>query len=121
MDNIKELLELLDDETKEIIKEIEKNCRLAKRYSNELIHLTEEEIVTSYLTPSFITVGECEIPLFDSIVALNMFFTERGYDLKTGIYICTIDGNELYEIIYEDDKGNICNRITAFKEMNFNV
>ena len=110
---------LLDDETRKIVEEIEKNCRLVKRYGDELINLTEEEIVKHYLTLSFITIGECEMPLFDSIAALNMFLTERGYDLKTGTYICTIDGNELYEIIYEDNEGNICNRLTAFKEANF--
>lgn len=119
MTNIKELLESLDDETKEIIKEIEKNNRLAKRYGDELIYLTEEEIVTSYITSSFIKIGEYEMPLFNSIVALDMFLTERGWNLKTGTYIYTINGNELYEIIYEDDEGNICNRITALKEVNF--
>ena len=110
---------LLDEETKEMIKEIEKNCRLAKRYSDEIIYLTEEEIVKHYITASFITIGEYEMPLFDSIVALDVFLTERGYDLKTGTYICTIDGNELYEIIYEDNEDNICNRIIALKEANF--
>ena len=119
MTNIKELLELLDDETKEIIKEIEKNCRLAKRYGDELIYLTEEEIVKHYITPNFITIGEFKMPLFDSVIALNMFLTEHGYDLKTGTYICTIDGNELYEIIYEDSESNMCNRLITLKEVNF--
>ena len=121
MINIKELLKLLDDETKEIIKEIEKNCRLAKRYGDEIIHLNEEEIISSYITPNIITIGDYVMPLFDSIIALDMFLIEQGYDLKTGTYICTIDGNELYEIIYEDSESNMCNRLVALKEVTFNV
>ena len=111
--------ELLDDEIRETVEEIEKNSRAVKRYNDEITHLTEEEIIISCLTSSFITVGDCKMPLFNSIVALDMFLTEHSYDLKEGTYICTIDGNELYEIIYEDSEGNIYNRLTALKEANF--
>lgn len=113
--------ELLNNETREIVEEIEKNSRVAKRYNDEIIHLNEEEIISSYITPNIITIGDYVMPLFDSIIALDMFLTEQGHDLKTGTYICTIDGNELYEIIYEDSESNMRNRLVALKEVTFNV